>query len=172
MTYQARTVLDDCRVALMLLEEDVDDDKWRVHWAAAVALIRAVGHVLHKVDAKQNKVASDVIRQAYSRWQTNREEHIIFHEFIEKERNNLLKEYRSEVHPLGEVYIAIEAIAKPVNGGDAVPLREVLSLDENIYRPMVEGYFEGNDARDVLTEAIEWWESELNLIDADIANAT
>ena len=45
-------VLEDCRMALTLLEEERDYRRWRVHWAAAVALVRAVGHVLDKVDGK------------------------------------------------------------------------------------------------------------------------
>lgn len=43
MTYAAREVRDDCRLALAMLEEETDLSKWRVHWAAAVALPRKVG---------------------------------------------------------------------------------------------------------------------------------
>ena len=50
MTARARIVLEDCRLALQLLEEETDLRRWRLHWVAAVALVRAVGHVLEKVD--------------------------------------------------------------------------------------------------------------------------
>lgn len=52
MTYKAREVLDDCRLALSLLEDETDVQRWRIQWAAAVALIGAVGHVLDKVDGE------------------------------------------------------------------------------------------------------------------------
>ena len=48
MTQHARTVLDDCRLALQLLEEETDPQRWRIHWVAALALVRAVGHVLDR----------------------------------------------------------------------------------------------------------------------------
>ena len=43
--------------------------------------------------------------------------------------------------------------------------REVYELEDNLYRPMLAGPWEGDDARDVLQEAINWWEKELDLID-------
>jgi hypothetical protein len=45
-------------------------------------------------------------------------------------------------------------------------LHEVVELDENIYRPMLDGPWEGDDARDVLRVAIDWWNAELDKIDA------
>jgi hypothetical protein len=44
----------------------------------------------------------------------------------------------------------------------------VFPLDQNIYRPLMDGFREGEDARDVLSEAIEWWETELAAIDRSV----
>jgi hypothetical protein len=57
-------------------------------------------------------------------------------------------------------------------GGDAMaqclvaahalrPIGHVAKIGENIYRPLLDGPWEGDDARDVLTEAIEWWHASL-----------
>jgi hypothetical protein len=164
MTYKSREVLSDCRVALSLLEEEKDIQRWRVHWAAAVALIRAVGHVLDKVDGR-DAIVKQAAKTAFQRWKGSDAKHEIFREFIERERNNLLKEYHSDVHPLGEVPIAIQYTAVPLKGGDPVMLGQVAEIGENIYRPMLDGPWEGDDARDVLIAAINWWERQLNAID-------
>ena len=89
MTFMARRVLEDCEVALQLLEKEENLQRWRVHWAAAVALIRAIGHVLYKVDC-HNSYMKKISKQFYDEWNSNSQEHVIFREFIEKERNNLL----------------------------------------------------------------------------------
>lgn len=41
-------------------------------------------------------------------------------------------------------------------------------LDENLYRPIEEGFQVGEDARDVYVNAIEWWDMELSRIEADL----
>lgn len=164
MTSRAREVLGDCRVALSLLETETDMQRWRVHWAAAVALVRAVGHVLEKVDGSDPAV-KEAAALAFKCWKSADPEHDIFRDFIELERNNLLKEYRSAVHPLETVAIAVEVSLSPVNGGDPQTMTHVAEIGENIYRPMLDGPWEGHDAREVLTEAIEWWERQLTSID-------
>lgn len=166
MTSKAREVLSDCREALVLLEDDTENSRWRVHWAAAVALIRAVGHVLANVDGA-DPIIRNAADAAFRRWKSADLDHEIFREFIERERNHLLKEYRSDVHPLPEVSLAFEILARPATGGEPV-IREVAEIDENIYRPMLEGPWEGDDARDVLTAAIAWWQTQLDAIAAEV----
>ena len=69
------------------------------------------------------------------------------------------------VHPLETVAIAVEVSLPPVNVGDTQTITHVAEIGENIYRPMLDGPWEGHDAREVLTEAIEWWEQQLTSID-------
>jgi len=172
MTYQAREVLSDCRLALGLLEEETDLRTWRVLWAAAVSLIRAIGHVLDKVDGK-NPAIKSISNRMYKDWKSSASEHLIFREFIEKERNNLLKEYQINVHPLEEVPVVLQAVLQPIGGGEAITVAvDTMEMGENVYRPMMEGPWEGDDAREVLTEAIEWWEVQLDAIDEAVVGKT
>lgn len=164
MTAKAREVLDDCRVALSLLEEETDIQRWRIHWAAAVALIRAVGHVLDKVDG-ENPSIKQAAHAAFKQWKSPDPKHEIFREFIERARNNLLKEYRSDVHPLAEVALAVEFTAQPEGGSPPVRFAHVGEIGENIYRPLIDGPWEGDDARDVLANAIAWWDGQLAVIE-------
>jgi hypothetical protein len=168
MTSKSREVLGDCRVALSLLEEETDLQRWRIHWAAAVALIRAVGHVLDKVDGEDPSI-KQAAGAAFQRWKSAEPKHEIFREFIERERNNLLKEYRSDVHPLPEVALAVEFTAQSMGGGPPMRYAHVGKIGENIYRPLLEGPWEGDDARDVLSEAIAWWDLELASIEQEAA---
>jgi len=96
----------------------------------------------------------------------------VYRDFILEERNNILKEYRSKVHPLAEVPVAIRLTLVNPETGEVSYLDQVADLDENLFRPLVEGYGEGEDARDVFEEAIEWWERELTAIDEELIRRT
>lgn len=164
MTRTARQVLIDCEIALEMLEAEQDLVRWRVHWAGALALLRAVGHVLHKVDSADPKVRHQV-DVAYDRWKSNKTENAIFWEFIEQERNNILKEYRFNLHPLDQVDVAVTMTAHHPDTGEIVQLPQMFPIRENIYRPILDGYSEGDDARDVYREALNWWKTELTAIE-------
>jgi hypothetical protein len=63
-------------------------------------------HVLGKVDS-QDPLIKQAAGAAFRQWKSADPKHEIFREFIERERNNLLKKYRSDVHPLAEVAFAV-----------------------------------------------------------------
>lgn len=168
MTYNARKVLGDCQIALSLLEEEADVHRWRIHWAGAVALIRAVGHVLDKVDGRDMHIKG-AASAAFSRWKSADPKHHIFREFIERERNNLLKEYHSDVHPLAEVGLVLELASQPAGDGEVEKSCQIAEIGENLFKPFLDGPWEGEDARDVLAEAIAWWDSELLVIEQEAA---
>ncbi len=88
---RANDVLDDCRRALALADEVRDELDFRVHWVALLALLRAVGHVLAKVDAASSPAMQTAVDDRWEEWRRNRREHRIFWEFIEVERNSVLK---------------------------------------------------------------------------------
>jgi hypothetical protein len=164
MTTVARQVLADCEIALEMLEGESDLARWRVQWAGALALLRAVGHVLHKVDGADPKTRC-LIDIAYDRWKARRTENAIFWEFIEQERNHILKEYRFNLHPLDHVDIAVMLTVRQYETGEELRIPQVIPIDDNIYRPILDGYGEGNDARDVYQDALDWWNVELTAID-------
>ncbi len=56
---------------------------------------------------------------------------------------------------LAEVTLAVEFTAQPVGGGAPVRFAQIAEIGENIYRPLLDGPWEGNDARDVVSEARE-----------------
>lgn len=168
MTYAARQVLADCHLALQLLEEEQDLQRWRVHWAAAVALTRAVGHVLDKIDG-ENPIIKEIAKSAFARWKVDDTDEI-FRAFIDTERNNVLKEYKFNLHPSKEVEIAIISETMNIETREIRQNIEIVPITENIYRPMVGGFREGDDARDVLSEALEWWGRQLDAIDAAVAD--
>jgi hypothetical protein len=148
MTLKARTVLNDCKSAHSLLEDETDEVRLRLFWVAGVALLRAVGHVLHKVDSEQSPALKLRIERAFSSWKKDREANAILWEFIEDERNNLLKEY--DVGFLsGPVHMLIE------------PEGQAFTLDENLFCPISDGRYAGEDGRDVMAGAIAWWENQL-----------
>ncbi|WP_137105759.1 hypothetical protein [Azospirillum argentinense] len=168
MTHAAREVLSDARLALDMLQTETDPDRWRVHWAGGVALLRAVGHVLLNVDQRTNTELAKIGDEAHRRWRSTDPSHAVYRDFILEERNNILKEYRSKVHPLAEVPVAIRLTVVNPETGEVSYLDQIADFDENLFRPLVEGYGEGEDARDVFGEAINWWERELTAIDKEL----
>lgn len=169
MTRVARQVFTDCKIALEMLEAEQDLTRWRVHWAGALALLRAIGHVLRKVDGADSKVGRQV-EIAFSRWKSQRAENAIFWEFIDQERNNILKEYQFNLHPLDHVDVAVIMTVQQPETGAMLQVPNVFPIGENIYRPVLDGYGEGNDARDVYQEALDWWDAELGAIESAIAD--
>lgn len=164
MTYASSEVLKDCLVAYTLLEEEKDLERWRVHWAGAVALLRTIGHVLEKVDGKNLKYKT-AVKSAYESWKADREKHAIFWEFIVAERNNILKEYRFNLHSNDEVGIAYRLNLRNVVTGEPLEISDAVFLDENIYRPALDGFREGDDVRDIYGDALKWLAQELDKID-------
>jgi hypothetical protein len=160
VTTAAREVLDDCRGALAELVDGVQGPTWRRRWIVAVVLLRAVGHVLEKVDgARSDKHKAEIFR-----WWTNLKstepDPAIFWLFVEEERNTIVKEYQT-------------------NAGQGVTVRAPvielhLSTREQKIHPalppiyhytMNAGHYAGRDQRELIAEAIRWWDGELAAID-------
>lgn len=156
MTVAARRVLGDCEAVLAMLEDERDEQRWRVLWVGALALLRAVGHVLWNVDGRIPQ-AREAIKAAYGSWKAEQPEHLVFREFIERQRNNILKMYRMNVLDSSEVPVV-------VRDSNAGYITDVFA--ENLFRPVEEGFGAGEDARDVYREAIRWWKAELSRLDA------
>ena len=153
MTKAARMVLKDCRDAANELIDGVQGGEWRRRWILVVVLLRAVGHVLEKVDGKE----SNDHKKAIEDWWDNcikgdKQNHIIFWEFIEEERNSIIKEYK----PTAGQGITITLSSNPSD--------HQTSYDYKIYS----GYYAGKNQREVLNEAFTWWELQLNEVDKKI----
>jgi hypothetical protein len=164
MTHNARRVLADCVYALELLEQASTNQIFRIHWFATVTLVRTVGDVLKNVDGKETRYELPV-QDAYLRWKDDRQSSKIFWQSIRIQRNKLVHEYESDLYPSDQISLLCEL--SPASISDKpMDLRDGLfDLCENLYRPMIDGPWAGEDSRDVLKESIEWWKSELDKID-------
>jgi len=156
MSLHARNVLEDCKRAWRWLDEESDADRYRLLWVCALALLRAVGHVLHKVDAEHNDGIRVAVEALYRSWRDNREANSVFWHFIEEERNLILKQYelRYEEAPT----VLIPSTINP----------SAYQLDENLFCPLTDGPFAGEDGRDMIEQAISWWETQLVSIEERI----
>jgi hypothetical protein len=77
-----------------------------------------------------------------------------------------LKQYDFRFHPLKEVEVLVQVQHTPLGDGEESYVDEIFSLGENIYRPIIDGYREGDDAHDVYADAIKWWDTQLSEIRA------
>jgi hypothetical protein len=154
----ARLVLQDAMFVRHKLEDETGRIEWRLYWVLAIVLLRAVGHVLDKVDGAADPNVKKAANDLHRSWRSG-PEHAIFRDFIEHERNNILKEYG---FAMTEGPVPIMAYLQSHDGFDVV--RQFL-IEENVYRPMSSGPYEGEDGRALLDEAISWWVLQLNAVD-------
>lgn len=151
---EARRVLADCHVALQHADVAIEAAEFRVSWAALVALLRAVGHVLNKVDGERGGALKGAIETRWQLWQNERGANRIFWDFIEAERNSVLKAYEFGYR---EDDVEIERVApdgtRVVHSN--VPFISALRV----------GPFAGQPGLEVAREALAWWEHQLDAIE-------
>jgi hypothetical protein len=63
---RAREVLSDCELALRDFEAAAPTAYWRTRWTALIALLRAVGHVLDKIDGARSAELKEAIAEAWA----------------------------------------------------------------------------------------------------------
>lgn len=132
----------------MLRSERPMGDRWVIRWAASLALLRAVGHALAKVDAATDAHLRKAVEEAWERWRTHKDENRIFWRFIEDVRNSILKEF--------ELKAGQGVIVRP-GGGHTVT-----------YPVYLEGFRE-LDQIELLDTALEWWRTKLDEVEARAA---
>lgn len=148
---KSNNVLSDCKKAVELMDLENDPQRFRILWVASLSLLRAVGHVLKKVDAASNSDINAAVEKHFDYLKSLKTNTHIYWHFIEAERNILLKEYE-----IGFIAGDISVVVQPN--------MEVYTIDDHLYCPMVSGPFEGMDCRDLINEAIEWWEVQLDWV--------
>lgn len=145
----ARKAWEDLRLAASMLEDEVDPNRFRVLWVACITLARAIGHVLDKNDGMDVKRLAN---ELYNEWTSPNSKESIFTDFINKDRNLLLKEYSFNYADDGLVLVADDLV--------------VSAIDGDLYKPIEDSEYAGQDCRDVLNDAIEWWDRQLSIIEA------
>ena len=181
----ARIVLADCRAALEELREEPTGDTWRIRWVGMLALLRAVRDVMTRIDGESDEVdpkMREEIGKFWKRMKATKPEPAIYWEFICEDANNILHYYKfSAVQTVTRRTAEAEAVTSTsaaastvysiggngrVLGGDAgaVPVADA-PIAERAY-PMKSGSYEGQDQRDVVQMAIDWWEEEIGEMEA------
>ena len=118
----------------------------RIRWITAITILRAVGHTLLNIDASRSPALRSAIDSAWNDWKTQPFQHLIFHEFVEKERNTILKEYRTSL------FVSPSQKSK---SSDSTGFYSTILIGDRSYSPL-----------DALTASIGWWETELNHIES------
>lgn len=154
MTERARWVLEDCKYAAKELRENKSANTWRVRWITVISLLRAVGHVLYKVDSTSRQENEQAINNWWRMVKKNKEDNNIFWEFINNERNLLLKEYKTTAF--------FTEITK-----SNWHTKEVITTINSTFD---EGFYKDRLTFEVVDEAIDWWENQLISIEADSKN--
>lgn len=163
MTLRARVVLADCESLIADLKAE-PSASWRLRWAGFVSLLRAVGHVLDNVDGEESPEARKAIDEAWASLKKSKPEPRIFHEFIEEERNNVLKAYQFgaavniSVH-VGTVHLNLKTGEQTSTPGKPTTFNAF----------MRSGPYAGQDPLDLAREAIGFWRDFLDSVDSRIA---
>jgi hypothetical protein len=165
MTTTARLVLSDCESVLASIKEDMPTVLWRPRWAGLVALLRAVGHVLAKVDGTHSPEAGQVVADAWNALTKSKPEPRILWQFIEEERNNVLKTY--EFGPAMNITIRPGTAHLNLATGDTYSSPSEPTTFDAFMRS---GAFEGQDPLTLCRDAIEFWRAHLDKIDSLIAS--
>jgi hypothetical protein len=132
-----------------------EHQEWVLYWVAGVALLRSVGHVLDKVDSARCPTLKQIISKKWTSWNTDRAQNEIFWDFIEKERNNVLKVFELGVHGVDQMPIVLCG-GTSASEDDSVYFIDYLHHDET-----------GEDGRDLFHEAVNWWQQQLQAIETE-----
>jgi hypothetical protein len=148
----ARVVLDDCRSALAHLRNNPSPDKWRLYWVATVALLRTVEEALKHVDGRRRSpAAAKPMQRAVAAFleelESGKPEPMIYWGLIHVEANNILHQYKFTA---GKIVV----LGPP---GLANGVQAPYSFHS--------GPFEGRDQRDVVQEATDWWQVQIEKIE-------
>jgi hypothetical protein len=154
---KAREALEWCRYGHQKMSSDPTGLEWVLTWAGTIALLRAVGHALVNEDAE---IDARMKKAQHAWWDTlkaTKPNPSIFWEFIERDRNLLLKEAELSVEPSANVFLSGGTI--PRHAPQPPPPPPIYTYK------MKSGRFAGQDPRDLVRDAIKWWEEQLDDIE-------
>jgi len=174
MEFLASKVLTDCRIACNELEkaETIENDSLiRLRWFTCLALLRAVGHVIDKVDKKNNLQYVNIFDEVFQKNKSDK----IFKNFINKERNLILKEYQNTIikvpsERLESNYLQLNDEGDCLDVGDGNNLK--ISEDRLIkrYFKKGEGFEKYQLLHEIVSEGIKWWSEYIDQIIRKIKN--
>jgi hypothetical protein len=189
---KAREALEWCRYGHQKMKSNPTGLEWVLTWAGTIALLRAVGHALVNEDAEIDARMKNAQRAWWDKLKDTKPNPSIFWGFIERDRNLLLHEAELTVGHSVEMIpqsasLTLDAtppgIRVHINGGSTEELLQqpepqppgpIASFrappGETIYNyKMKFGRFAGQDPRDLVRDAIKWWEEQLDDIEQKAA---
>ena len=118
-------MIRDAEVAYSMLEDEENEQRFRILWIANLAILRGIGHVLDKADKLNPRYTMAINRWWQELKASKGHLNEVFWDFIQNERNLVLKEYEfnysvdtpilgdGEIYQLGDLY-------KPLDDGTFV----------------------------------------------------
>lgn len=167
MKLRSELVLNDIKRAIERHRDSLQAEEFRLSWFSIVCLLRAVGHVLDKVDSLQSPELKQIIDRKFKELKTSKPKPEIFWAFIEFERNRFLKEYEHGIDrgvTLGpidaqdgkKVFITVDH-GRAQNSYSTSPVSKGHSK-------IASGFFKGRNEKQVAEEALAWWTKYLDEI--------
>lgn len=132
---------------------DRDDSNWKILWIAGLATLRAVGQVLDKVDKIDNREIAPIIVEKWQQLKARKSDYPIFWDFIDKERDLILKEFRLGVE-------AVPIMVANDGGGQFDLVDDLADMPWELLAN--DGSFE---ATQQFGEAVEFWRAYLTDIE-------
>ena len=144
----------DCKHGIDRLKRgNLTYSAWKVEWAGICALLKTSIHLIREKDAKSclPEILKNELKESWNDLLRKKTQYPLFWEFINKERNNIVKEYE---------FSAYEAILKP-DGTTRTPLGLFSFMEDGEKETLIirNGYYKDRLALEVLTEAADWIEN-------------
>ncbi|MGI9176212.1 MAG: hypothetical protein ACR2GR_12945, partial [Rhodothermales bacterium] len=131
---------------------------------AVVALLRAVGHVLEKVDAAESPAVKRAVDEKWLELKKRKPEPQIFWSFIKEERDRFIKNYKHGIERLVIVDPRVPGKQLAVDTGNSYC--GTITSGSEITSRIASGPFKGERERDVAWMAHDWWCLYLDEIDS------
>ena len=160
MKLKAEQVIEDCEFAIAKHNSSLQGTEFRLSWWTIVSLLRAIGHVLEKVDSRESIRHAQIISDEYEKLKKTKPKPEIYWNFIKIERDNYLKEYNygaqrqltnSWQTEQGEkAFISVRLDDQST--GRITPLMPSMYQESFIK----EGYYKGENEHRIACEALSW----------------
>jgi len=168
-TEAARDVLARCEYLLDELKAKPIGIAWQAKLSGTIALLRSVGHVLNKVDAAASPAARAEVDRWWAAIKSTKSTPDIFWDFIEVERNLILKEGQLRAGQSATVQLVGVQAAAIAAGQTPPPESPKQSPKASYSYHMNDGPFTGHHPHDLVAKALQWWRDQLDLIDSKIS---
>ena len=133
--------------------------------------MRSVGYVLKNIDTQASASHKAVIESEYKRLQSTKPVPEIYWEFIDRERNLVVKEYLFADRLIGATAVTSVTYLDPDTGKiETFKFDQIVDNFEVYSKSFRDGPFKGRAKLDVVDEAIAWWATYLRGLQTQIGS--